>query len=77
MSVPDYDAGFEYQNAADVPGAGLKLASFFIPFIGLILFIVWHNNYPNKARTAGKFALIGSIVVVMPSFLLPLLMFSI
>ncbi|MGM9907917.1 zinc ribbon domain-containing protein [Limosilactobacillus sp.] len=31
---------------------------FFIPIVGLILFIVWHNNEPKNAKSAGIGALI-------------------
>lgn len=38
---------------------------FLFPIVGLILYIVWQNTYPNKAKAAGKWALIGFIVGIV------------
>lgn len=35
------------------------------PIIGLILFLVWQNTMPTKAREAGKWALVGFAVGVV------------
>ncbi|MCB5253781.1 MAG: zinc ribbon domain-containing protein [Candidatus Cloacimonadaceae bacterium] len=35
---------------------------FLFPIVGLILYLVWKNEMPNKAKQAGKWALIGFIV---------------
>lgn len=37
---------------------------FFIPVVGLILFLVWRTDAPNNARVAGKGALISVIVEI-------------
>lgn len=35
---------------------------FFVPVAGLILFIIWNETYPRRAKTAGKGALISVIL---------------
>ena len=43
----------------DTPSAGLKVLSFFIPLVGLILFVVQSKDTPISAKEYGKWALIG------------------
>ena len=38
------------------------LLGFFLPIVGLILYIVWRTDYPIRAENAGKGALISVIV---------------
>lgn len=45
--------------------AGWAVLGFFIPIVGLILYLVWKADYPAKAKSAGKGALIGAIVGVV------------
>lgn len=35
---------------------------FFVPLAGLILFLLWNETYPRRAKTAGKGALISVII---------------
>lgn len=49
----------------DKPSAGFAVLCFFIPIVGLILYLIWHDTYPLKARSCGKGALIGVIVSVV------------
>lgn len=51
-------------KADDAPSKGFAVLSFFIPLIGLILYFVWKAEYPQKARSCGKGALIGVCVSV-------------
>lgn len=44
------------------PSLGIAVLSFFIPIVGLILYLVWKDTEPGKAKSAGKGALIGVIV---------------
>ena len=46
----------------DAPNAGYGVLGFFIPVVGLILYLVWQNDYPLRAKSAGKGALISVIV---------------
>lgn len=50
---------------ADAPSTGFAVLGFFFPLIGLILYLVWKANYPLKAKSCGKGALIGVIVEVV------------
>lgn len=40
-------------------GGLLTVVCFLAPIAGLILYLVWKNIMPNKAKLAGKWALIG------------------
>lgn len=48
-------------NPQDAPNAGFAVLSFFFPVVGLILWLVWMNSSPLKAKSCGKGALIGVI----------------
>ena len=48
-------------NPQDAPSAGFAVLSFFFPVVGLILWLVWMNTSPLKAKSCGKGALIGFI----------------
>lgn len=56
----------EKENAqnGDASSAGLGILCFFLPIAGLILYIVWKDTYPLKAKSCGKGALISVIVYV-------------
>ena len=57
----------------DGNGFGWGVLGFFFPIVGLILFLVWKNNLPKRAKGAGIGALIGfilNIIMVIGSFLL-------
>lgn len=51
--------------ADDAPSGGFAFLCFLWPLIGLILYIVWHQNYPQKAKSCGKGAIIGVVVQVI------------
>ncbi len=57
----------------DGPSAGFAVLSFFFPVVGLILYLVWHDDYPQKARSCGKGALIS--VIVNAAFVLIYILF--
>ena len=48
----------------DAPSGGYAVLGFFFPVVGLVLYLVWKENLPLRARSAGKGALIGAIVYV-------------
>lgn len=65
-----YPAYHAAPNAAqEEASAGWKVLSFFIPLVGLILFLVWNNEAPRKAKACGKWALIGFITGIVISLL--------
>ena len=51
-------------NSQDAPSGGFAVLSFFFPIVGLILYLVWHDTLPLKAKSAGKGALAGVITSV-------------
>ena len=50
------------QKEVDAPNTGFAVLCFFFPIIGLILWLVWNDQYPLKAKSCGKGALIGVCV---------------
>ena len=54
----------------DAPSKGFAILGFFIPIVGLILYLVYERTCPLKAKSAGKGALIGFIVSIILSVLL-------
>ena len=50
------------QKEIDAPNTGLAVLCFFFPIVGLILWLVWKDQYPLKAKSCGKGALIGVCV---------------
>ena len=60
----------------DTGGFGYSLLGFFIPVVGLILYLIWKDSKPKSASAAGKGALTSVIVVVGLYFLLFLLLIS-
>ncbi|MCH5148640.1 MAG: zinc ribbon domain-containing protein [Clostridiales bacterium] len=59
--------------ADDAPNVGFAVLCFFIPVVGLILYLMWHETYPLKAKSCGKGALIGVILEVVGGILLGVL----
>ena len=49
-------------QADDAPSAGFAVLCFFFPIVGLILYLVWNDTMPMRARSCGKGAIIGFIV---------------
>ena len=45
----------------DEKSMGMSVLGFFFPLIGLILYLVWKDKTPLKAKSAGKGASIGWI----------------
>lgn len=52
-------------EANDAPSGGFAVLGFFFPIVGLILYLVWHDTTPLRARSCGKGALAGVIVEVV------------
>ena len=63
----------QMRYAQDAPSGGIMALSFFFPIVGLILYLVWKNQTPLKAHSAGKGALIGVIVPIAGSVILAIL----
>ena len=61
---PQYSRAYYPPPEPDIPSTGLNVLSFFFPIVGLILYIVYSDKAPLKARAIGKWALIGFCVGV-------------
>lgn len=55
--------------SSDAPNTGFAVIGFFIPLVGLILYLVNKDTYPQKAKSAGKGALIGFVVSLVFSII--------
>lgn len=49
-------------NPADSDSIGWGVLGFFFPLVGFILWLVWKNEYPKKAKRCGRGALISIIL---------------
>ena len=49
----------------DAPSKGFAVLGFFIPIIGLILYLVYESKQPKRAKSAGRGALIGFITKIV------------
>ncbi|MBQ8416642.1 MAG: zinc ribbon domain-containing protein [Clostridia bacterium] len=49
----------------DAPNTGFTVLGAFFPLVGFILYLVYHSSSPQKAKSAGKGALIGLIISVV------------
>jgi len=54
----------EKKNKSDGKSILVLILSLLIPILGLILYLVWKDEYPLKARSAGQGAIIGVVIIV-------------
>ncbi len=59
-------SGSQYRSN-DAPNGGYAVLGFFFPIVGLILYLIWKEEYPMRANSAGKGALIGFILSIISS----------
>ena len=50
-----------FSHPLDKPSIILDLVAFLLPIIGFIMFLVFHHNYPKKAKSVGISALVSII----------------
>lgn len=50
---------------SDAPSVSCAILSFFLPIVGLILYLVWKDQMPLRAKSTGKGALIGFVVLLL------------
>ncbi|MDR2565033.1 MAG: peptidylprolyl isomerase [Bifidobacteriaceae bacterium] len=50
---------------ADRGGFGWAVLGFFVPIVGLVLFVVWRESKPRSAKSAGVGALLGFVLVMI------------
>lgn len=53
---------YTVHKSNDGSSVGYAILCFFFPIIGLILYLVWKDEYPLRAKSCGKGALISVIV---------------
>ncbi len=73
----NYQQPTKQNNDVDGNNAGFNVLSFFFPLIGLILYLVWKNQLPLRAKGCGKWALIGFITNIVISICYVVLVFGI
>lgn len=52
----------QVSSSNDTGSIGYGILGYFIPLVGLILYLCWRDEKPNNAKVAGKGALISVIV---------------
>ena len=57
----------------DSSSMGFAILGFFIPIIGLILFLIYEGKKPKRAKSVGKGALIGFITKIVLTIILVIL----
>ena len=57
--------GKSVQSDSGDSATGWAVLGFFIPIVGLILYLVWKDSMPNRSAAAGKGALIGFILGII------------
>jgi uncharacterized membrane protein YvbJ len=61
--------GKKLPKADDHSSFGFALLGFFIPVVGLILYLIWKDDYPKKSLSAGKGALVSFLLSIFFFFL--------
>ena len=57
----------------DNSNLGFAILGFFIPIVGLIIFLIYEEKKPKRAKSAGKGALIGFITKIVLTIILVIL----
>ena len=58
-------APYQQNKSNDESSAGFAILSFLIPIIGIVLYFVWKNDYPKKASSCIKGAVISIVLSVI------------
>lgn len=64
---------FDNKEVDDQSSFGFAILGFFIPIVGLILFLIYEGKKPKRAKSSGKGALIGFITKIVLSIILVIL----
>ena len=56
---------------------GIKWLCFFIPLVGLILYLMWKDEKPVAAKECGKFALIGVVIGIVIAIIGNIILYSV
>ena len=68
-SVPQIKEALSEVQKEAWSNSGWSLLGFFIPIAGLILYLVWKETSPSKAKAAGYGALIGFVISLFGSLI--------
>ena len=71
------NTSFSQANPQDAKSTGFGVLGFFFPAIGLILYLVWKDSMPLRAKSTGKGALAGAITWVALTILIYVVYFII
>ena len=52
-------------SSEDAPSMGFAILSFFIPIVGLILFLVWKDEFPQKSKSCLKGLISGIVAYIV------------
>lgn len=63
-------------NYQDKNNIGFNILSFFFPLIGLVLYVIWKDEHPVKAKGCGKAALASVIVNAILTVIILVLYFA-
>lgn len=77
---PNYNQGYNQGYAPNTPpyapvkedkvSVGFCILSYFVPIVGIILWIVWHKETPKKARACGITAIIAWVINFIMTFIM-------
>ncbi|MBQ7043041.1 MAG: zinc ribbon domain-containing protein [Clostridia bacterium] len=56
-------------NPNDKKSGGFAFLCFLIPILGLILYLVWKDDYPLKAKSCAKGAIVGVVLGLIGSII--------
>ena len=63
--------------ASNKGAGGIKWLCFFIPLVGLILYLMWKDDKPVAAKECGKFALIGVVIGIVIAIIGNIILYSV
>ena len=67
-----------YFNYKNIPAIALKIVSFLMPIVGIVLYFLWNKNFPDKAKMYLKISFVSVtarfVIVCAIIFFLPLLL---
>ena len=61
-----------FMQQDDNPSVGLNILSFILPIVGLVIYLANLDKTPEKAKSAGKWAIIGFVLglfLIVPWYL--------
>lgn len=60
-----HSASGNYVYVQDAPSTGFAILCFCFPIVGLILYCVWHDVLPQRAKSAGIGGLVGFVISII------------